>query len=319
MSDYACIIDHLKEAEACFEKDDFLNAAINAYWCMKYCEHGNPWEMSGVAINEADAKANKILKSSSKHIKKSLLSKTTFIYGTICPKLLWLYKNKYDFRKISDNTQKKFDAGHIIGSLAQKLFKDGIDASNVDDSRVIDMSPFKLPFYLKQPLWLNKTFAHHKDKTVYEAAFIHDDVFAAVDILTPAQTGNIAYEVKCSGAISETLLRDCALQYYVISHNCNLEDFFLVYVDENYVRDLGISYEEMNEGNTDINKLFIKESVLSRILPIQQDIKNSVKLFKSILKGHMPKVECGEHCHHPYECMYNNYCNPVDPPEFGIW
>lgn len=159
-------------------------------------------------------------------------------------------------RVISPETQKKFEGGHNIGSLAQKIFPDGIDASNidgVDSERIIDMSRMELPFNIKQQLWIDKTNRLYTEHTAYEAAFINDDVFAAVDILTKGEKGHVAYEVKSSKMITETFIKDCALQYYVINKNCPLENFFLIYLNETYFKKIKIPLDEINETNADIN------------------------------------------------------------------
>lgn len=318
MSDQVNILYYLEECKKSYKTKDFLNAAVSAYWCVKYCEYGEPYGMSREELSRAESEAWSIFRSCSRKFKSCKLSKTTFVYGTICPKLLWLYKNEYNLRCVSVETQKKFDEGHIMGTLAQRLFPDGIDASDVGTECIIDKCQFYLPFNLKQQLWLNRTEEYYRDHTVYEAAFVYNDVFAAIDILTKGINGHIGYEVKSSKSITETLLKDCALQYYVISKNCKLEDFFLVYVNEQYLDDIQIPLGEMNESNVDMERLFIKESVLSRIMPLQEDIKSKIEFCKSILSQGAPSIKMGDQCTSPYECMFTQYCKNADI-DFDIW
>ncbi len=319
MSDCGDIISYLEESSKAWEEKEYLKATISAYWCIQYCRHGEPYSMSKEELYNIESQAWKIYKKASKNFHSAILSKTTFIYGTICPKLLWLYKNKYTSRQISEKTQKKFDMGHNIGYLAQKLFPNGIDASIFDAEHIIDMSPISLPFNLKQQLWIDRTQQLYENNTVYEAAFVNDDVFAAVDILEKTNTGHIAYEVKASTCITETFLRDCALQFYVINKNCKLDDFFLIYIDETYLNTVQIPLEEINSTNVDINRLFIIESVLTRILPWQEYISDKIKFCKSILKRGEPKIAMGEQCTNPYECMFKHYCGHNALNDFGIW
>lgn len=311
MSDYGNILYHLEQCKEAWTEGNIMDAAIDAYWCIQYCKNGEPYGASPSELSCCEGEAWEIYRKATKTFKKSVLSKTTYVYGTICPKLLWLYKNKYNLRVISPETQKKFEGGHNIGNLAQKLFPDGIDASNlegVNSERIIDMARMELPFNIRQQLWIDKTNRLYKDHTVYEAAFIYDDVFAAVDILTSGENGHVAYEVKSSKIITETFIKDCALQYYVINKNCPLEDFFLIYLNETYLEKIKIPLDEINETNADINQLFVKESVLSKILPLQKDVKNEVKMCKSILKKGEPDIKMGEQCSSPYDCMYRPYC-----------
>ena len=65
-----------------------------------------------------------------------LLSKTKYMNGLQCPKLLWFICN--DPEKVPEpdaSTQSIFDQGHLVGELAKKLFPEGIDVPH-DDFKV---------------------------------------------------------------------------------------------------------------------------------------------------------------------------------------
>lgn len=318
MSDAGVIVDYLEYSKKALEEGDQLEAAHFAYWSLQYCNHGEPYGLDSHDLYSYMGEAEDIYRKTSKNFKPALLSKTTFVCGTICDRLLWLYKNKYSKRVITPETQKKFDGGHVIGSLAQKLFPEGTDASLVWEEEVIDMSRIHLPFNLKQHLWIDKTKKNFKDTTVYEAAFIYDDVFAAVDILVPGQSSHMAYEVKASKAISDTFIKDCALQYYVISHNTKIDDFFLVYLNEEYLNEIDIPLTDITESNVDIKRLFTKESVLERILPLQKDVAEKIKRCKTILSKREPETSMGKQCSSPYDCMYKEYCRNKEKNGFSL-
>lgn len=309
MSDYNNILDFLEASKEAWTDKDYLNAAINAFWCIQYCRYGEPFGISSEELHSWESQAHSIYRKATKKFKSSTLSKTTFIYGTICPKLLWLYKNKYELRHVSEPIQNKFNIGHNVGNLAQNLFPDGIDASAFEYERIIDTSRIRLPFNLRQQLWTAQTQNLYTDKTVYEAAFTYSDVFTAVDILRKTDSGYIAYEVKSCNYITNTILKDCALQYYVISRNCKVDDFFLIYINEDYIKQVQIPLEAMNTSNIDINKLFIFESVLSRILPLQSFISENIKTCKDVLEKGEPTIKMGQQCSFPFECMFKKYCN----------
>lgn len=249
MSDSANIIDYLNESKEAWEQKDYIRSAISAYWCIKYCKYGEPYRISSSTLSKSESEALNIYRKSCNKFQRCVLSKTTYLYGIMCPKWLWLYNNKYNLRRISLETQKKFDKGHKIGYLACKLFPGGRDASKlegIDLEKIIDISRIEIPFKIKQELWIDKTNRLYTDTTVYEAAFISNDVFAAVDIFTKSENGHIAYEVKSNPTITDTLINDCALQYYVINKNCPLEDFYLVYLNESYLEELEIPLDEID-------------------------------------------------------------------------
>ena len=59
--------------------------------------------------------------------KMPVISKSKFLEGLQCPKLLWYeYHRKKDFPKIDAATQAIFDEGRRVGEWAQKLYPDGI-------------------------------------------------------------------------------------------------------------------------------------------------------------------------------------------------
>ena len=59
--------------------------------------------------------------------KPVVLSKSKYLEGLQCPKLLWYeYNRKKDLPAIDAATQAIFDEGHRVGEYAQKLFPDGV-------------------------------------------------------------------------------------------------------------------------------------------------------------------------------------------------
>jgi len=57
---------------------------------------------------------------------QKLLSKSKYLNGIQCPKLLWNTVNAKDkLPEVSESTQKLFDQGQIVGEFAKKLFPEG--------------------------------------------------------------------------------------------------------------------------------------------------------------------------------------------------
>jgi len=62
-----------------------------------------------------------------------LLSKSKYLNGLQCPRLLWIQINEPEQIPETDPvTQYVFDQGHLVGNLAKKLFPSGIDIP-IDD------------------------------------------------------------------------------------------------------------------------------------------------------------------------------------------
>jgi hypothetical protein len=195
--------------------------------------------------------------------------------------------------QLSDMQKAIFKRGTDVGKLAQQLFPKGIDASP------------KSQFEYAKAVLFTKKLIEEKQKVIYEASFNYSDVLAVADILANDKSGLKVYEVKSSTSISETYIRDAALQYWVIS-NCGykIKDFSITYINNQYVR----------KGTLDLNELFITESVLKLILSLQKWVEANVNRFKKVLsKKVIPKIDIGEHCYDPYTCGFYEYCRKHIP------
>ena len=320
---YNACFDSAKEYEA---RGNHLMAAIEYWMCAQYGDHGELPVLPDVTLaSKALLKAKKL----QAQLPYAPISKTTFIKGCQCIKALWLYRNKYDQRYVSPDVLQKFKVGHIIGELAQHLFPGGYDASLFPEIQkrleiLNGHTPLQipnLPYRIRQNLWLQQTKGaiDQNVQDIYEAAFTYDDVFAAVDILHKSANGYVAYEVKSSYDVKDVYIHDCALQYYVMSHNIDISEMFLVYPDEEYAQSLGIDIDKLTIGNCDIERLFIEKSIIGDVLAMQEQIKAELKEIKPILsKMKEPKIEMGEHCSDPYDCDFQRYCKSENKGWFSF-
>lgn len=223
-----------------------------------------------------------------------LLSKSSFIRGVQCEKHLYLYKYYYnEMDKPSEMQQAIFKRGTDVGKLAQKLFPGGIDASP------------KSHLDYDEAVILTNGLIKQNNKVIYEASFNFEDVLSVADIVVNEKSVLNVYEVKSSTSISQTYIRDAALQYWVIS-NCGykIKDFSITYINNQYNR----------KGDLELDKLFITESVLKQILPLQKWVEEKVNRFKIVLnQNEIPKIDIGEHCYDPYICGFYGYCRKHIP------
>jgi hypothetical protein len=225
-----------------------------------------------------------------------LLSKSSFIKGLQCEKHLYLYKYHYnEMDELSEMQKAIFKRGTNVGELAHKLFPGGVIAAQGDP-----------PNYDKA-LQRTKELMNDGAKVIYEAAFMFNEVLSIADIVVMEKGGAKVFEVKSSTSVSETYLNDAALQYYVISSlGIRIKDFCIVYINNQYIR----------KGELNLEELFITESVLEFILPLQKLVKENVERFKKvIMKKKMPVIDIGEHCYNPYTCGFFNYCRKHIPED----
>ena len=219
----------------------------------------------------------------------SRLSKSTFIRGLQCEKSLYLYKHHYRLKDPTPSSlQAVFDQGTNIGILAQELFPDGTDASPENHFKMVES--------------VGKTlgFINEGNTVIYEATFLFNNVLAALDILVKDQDGWKAYEVKSSTKVSETYIKDAAIQFYTITNSgIDLKDISIVHINNQYTRD----------GVLDIHQLFTIESVYDQVLEFLPQISNEIKRLKNVIESHeIPNVDIGNHCSDPYDCDFKGTC-----------
>ena len=220
---------------------------------------------------------------------KSRLSKSTFIRGLQCEKSLYLYKHHYNLKDpTAPSLQAVFDQGTNIGLLAQELFPYGVDASPENHFKMVES--------------VGKTlkFISQGESIIYEATFLYNDVLAALDILVKDEEGWKAYEVKSSTKVSETYIKDAAIQYYTITNSgIDLKDISIVHINNQYTKD----------GDLDIHQLFTIESVYDQVLEFLPRIPNEVQRLKNVIESaEVPNIDIGNHCSDPYDCDFRGTC-----------
>ena len=219
----------------------------------------------------------------------SKLSKSTFIRGLQCEKSLYLYKHHYRLKDPTPSSlQAVFDQGTNIGLLAQELFPNGADASPENHFKMVES--------------VGKTldFISQGESIIYEATFQYNNVLAALDILVKVEEGWKAFEVKSSTKVSDTYIKDAAIQYYTITNSgIDLKDISIVHINNQYTK----------EGALAIHQLFTIESVYDQVLEFLPRIPNEVRRLKNIIESHeVPNVDIGNHCSAPYDCDFKGTC-----------
>ena len=218
-----------------------------------------------------------------------MISKSSFIRGTQCPKALWLHLNQPDERnETSDAQQQIFDTGHSVGFLAQQLFPSGIDASRGEPGQVAEAIAY------------TAELINSGETVIYEAAFSDGETLCYMDILVKEADGWAAYEVKASTRVKDYQVNDVAFQYYVITRSgLPLKRVSLVHLNNQYVR----------HGELDLQQLFTIESMTERILPMQAAIPERLYPLLDMLKaGIMPEIAMGSQCGNPFSCDFIEFC-----------
>ncbi len=182
----------------------------------------------------------------------------------------------------------RFGQGHQVGNFARRIFPGGKDASPAHHSQ------------WKTAVEQTAKWIEAGETIIYEAAFIFQNVLVFVDILVKENEHWSAYEVKSSFKISDTYLRDIALQYYVLrGAGIRLHGVFLVTMNPDYEKG-----EEIN-----LNDLFRMNDVREKVMELQPEIAGKVReLLPIAANDSRIDQEIGSHCFQPYRCDFMGFC-----------
>ena len=217
------------------------------------------------------------------------LSKSTFLMGRQCSKLLWFRYNAKDQIPAPDEAQQAiFDQGTEVGELAQQLFPGGTAVA---------------PGIINPQEVISKTQdAIRKRQPLYEAAFSYHGGYARADILVPVAGGAWdLVEVKSTTSFKKDVhLPDIAFQAFVLTGaGIKLRKCFLAHINNEFVR----------KGPVDPQKFFTLEDVTHGVATMTPDIEDQIDAMQRVIgaKSH-PDIQIGPHCDNPYTCPLHDRC-----------
>lgn len=224
------------------------------------------------------------------------LSKSKYCAFWQCPKMAWLNKYKPEEKIIDDSVTARMEAGTEVGDLARSLFGEYVDIT-VQNENGLDL-----------PAMLSRTQEEMSRETpvICEAAFVHEGLYCAVDILKKEQDGWAIYEVKSSTQNdSPVYMADIAYQKYVLEHcGVNVVGTYLVCLNNEYVFD----------GTLNVQELFKITDVSEEIISEEEQIAENLTLAEQILDSEAePDIDLSVNCNSPYPCAFWQYCSKHVP------
>jgi len=192
----------------------------------------------------------------------AMLTKSKYLLGLQCPRLLWMEVNKKT-PEPDESAKHKFEVRNIVGELAKKVFPNGIDIPTED---------FKANLSKTQELLKER-------KPLFEASFLIDNIFSRPDILFPVGEDEWdVIEVKSGTKVKDVNINDVSFQKYLYE-KCGLKirKCFLMHINNQYVRD----------GEIEPKELFVQSEITqeanSAMDGIQKRIDNMLKIINSKL------------------------------------
>jgi len=231
-------------------------------------------------------------------MKNLFLSKTKYLEGLKCPKLLWYdYNRKEDIPEIDAGTQAIMDQGKVVGELAQTLFPGGITLQR-------DYKPDKQAEKSLKAAKLRKP--------LFEVGFVHKQAYALADILNPVEKNSWdLIEVKSSTSVKDEHYCDVAFQKYTYEGaGLKIRKCYLMHINNQYVR----------KGKIEPEKLFTTEDITKKCDELIPEIEQKIAdMLAAIREKDEPQVTIGPHCGSPHPCPLVDICWEFLPPKDNIF
>lgn len=213
------------------------------------------------------------------------ITKTDFMRGMQCRRMLWLDKHRPKLRVIPPEVQERLNAGNDFGDRAMGMF-------GPYEEMTVCLPGKQIPDKKAMVERTREALQRGVD-VICEAAFSDYNNYCAADILRRTDRGHDLYEVKNAHHVSEQFIRDAAFQNYIITRSgVKIDRIFIVIHgpdEENPFGPVDVTreakgyYSWINENIWDLNRMQKeKEEVI---------------------------VQPGDQCTNPYECWYYGYCH----------
>jgi hypothetical protein len=209
-----------------------------------------------------------------------MISKSRYLNGLQCLKLLWLIFNDSDKVPVPDAaSQRIFDQGHEVGELAKKLYPDGINIPDSDFMANLNLTRQYLEY--RRPL--------------FEAGIMSDGLFCRPDILNPAENGAWdIIEVKSTTSIKEVNYHDVSFQRYCCEKaGLKINRCYLAVINNRYVK----------WGKIDPKGFFSINDITAEVKEAVCGIEDRISVMKKTIASPVcPEPGVGGHCRDPYDC-----------------
>lgn len=216
------------------------------------------------------------------------VSKTDFVRGLQCEKMLWLDAHRPELKIIPPEVQARLDKGNEFGDNAMGIFGEFVETTCYREDGRLDFS---------QMLEKTKALLSDGERVICEGSFSWYGNFCAADILRKDGDGYALYEVKNATAPREEFLVDLGFQRLIIRKcGVKLTGSFLL-----------LNGEEITHGGVSYKIVDVTKEAREKERLVERRIFELGKLKKK--DALQPDVSTGEHCEKPYRCWYFEHCH----------
>ena len=214
------------------------------------------------------------------------LTKSRFLHGSQCSKLLWTSWNAAHLLPAPDQqTLAILEEGKKVGALARQMFPNGVEISASSFNEAV----------------MDSTLAIQGCRPVFEATFVYNDCAIRADVLTPNDDGSWnLIEVKSTTAVEEIHLQDVAFQLHVLNGaGLRINRCIVAHINSTFVK----------HDLIDPHLFFTLADVTERVSVLRCGIEAEVdRMLRVVRLPEAPAVRIGRWCDSPHVCPLHDTC-----------
>src|SRR6266513_6552063 len=213
------------------------------------------------------------------------LSKSRFTSGLQCHKKLWWEVHEPDALELQPDKvlQDLFDQGRQVGEAARARYPGGVLIDLPHHAGAARVAATREALAAGAP-------------AVFEATFIADETFVAIDVLEKTNDGYRLTEVKSSSSAKDEHIPDVAIQARVAAA-CGVK------ITAAQVLHLNKQFRHPASGD-----LFARSDVTGAVAAFLPQVPDEIARQREMLAGPLPDVPIGLHCFQPRECPFMGRC-----------
>src|SRR6266550_686675 len=218
------------------------------------------------------------------------LSKSRFTSGLQCHKKLWWEVHEPNALELQPDKvlQDLFDQGRQVGEAARARYPGGVLIDLPHNAGAERVAATQRALDAGAP-------------AIFEATFIAENTFVAIDVLQKEGDGYRVTEVKSSTKQKDEHIPDVAVQAHVAAASG-------LKVSAAEVMHLNKEFRNPDSGD-----LFARTDVTGLVAAYVAQVPDELARQKKMLAGPLPDVPIGLHCFEPRECPFMARCWPETP------
>src|SRR2546430_3478045 len=226
--------------------------------------------------------------------KAGRLSKSRFVTGCQGHKLLWWTVHEPNATELQPDKvlQDLFDQGRQVGEVARARYPGGVLIDLPHDARDARVAA-------------TQKALDAGASAIFEATFIADDTYVAIDVLEKQDDGYRLTEVKSSSSQKEEHIPDVAIQARVAAA-CGVK-----------VTAAAVLHLNKDFRNPDTGDLFARSDVTAPVAAFLPQVPDAIARQREMLAGPLPDVPIGAQCFEPRECPFIGRCWPHGADHIG--